>query len=144
MRLYVDTSALIPLVIDESSTARCGRLWDAADLKFTARVTYVEAAAALASARRGRRIIDDAELTQALERLDLLWAEIMPVEIDENLMLDAAHLAASEALRGYDAVQCASAIRVLAPDLVSSSGDKALCDAWRRHGLLVAAVNDVE
>lgn len=142
MRLYLDTSALVPLLIEESSSSRCGRLWDAADLKFASRIAYVETAAALASARRARRIVDDAELALAHERLDLFWAEIAPVEIDATLMLEAASLAHTEALRGYAAVHCASALRVAAVDLVAASGDAALCRAWRRQGAMVADVNE--
>lgn len=143
MRLYLDTSALVPLLIEEPSSSRCGRLWDAADLKLASRITYVEAAAALASARCGHRIVDDTESALAHERLDMFWAEIAPVEIDETLMFEAASLAYTEALRGYDAVHCASAIRVAAADLVAASGDVALCRAWRRRGLMIADVNDV-
>jgi len=46
--LYVDTSALVPLLISEAGSQVCGGLWDRADRVITARLTYVEAAAALA------------------------------------------------------------------------------------------------
>jgi predicted nucleic acid-binding protein len=140
MIVYLDTSALIPLTITEPSTARCARLWDEASAKFSSRITYVEASAALASALRAHRI-DAGEHEAARAVLDALWKEISVVEVDETLMHAAAILAHSDALRGYDAVHCASALRIAALDVVALSGDRALSEAWRRHGLLVGDTN---
>jgi len=140
MIVYLDTSALVPLMIAEPSTARCARLWDEASLKFSSRITYVEASAALASALRAHRI-DAGEHEGARAVLDALWQEISVVEVDKTLMRAAAILAHSDALRAYDAVHCASALRITALDVVAVSGDRTLSEAWRRHGLLVGDAN---
>lgn len=60
------------------------------------------------------------------------------VEITEGLVADAADLAESEALRGYDAVHLAAALTVEAAILTSA--DSALCEAAQRRGLHVAAL----
>lgn len=140
MIIYLDTSALVPLMIAEPSTGRCARLWDEAGAKFSSRIAHVEASAALASAYRSHHIGAD-QHEAALVLLDELWQEISVVEIDETLMRAASSLARSDGLRGYDAVHCASALRLAQLDVVAVSGDRALGDAWHRHGLMIADVN---
>ena len=58
MIAYFDTSALLPLLIDEPGSERAGRLWDEADHVVSVRLIYVEARAALAQARRLERLAD--------------------------------------------------------------------------------------
>lgn len=53
---YLDTSAFVPLIVAESSSAACQRFWDDADAISCSRLLYVEAAAALAQARRLDRL----------------------------------------------------------------------------------------
>lgn len=59
MILYVDTSALVPLLVDEPSTTVCGELWDGADSVTCVRLGYIEAVAALAMAERMGRVTPD-------------------------------------------------------------------------------------
>jgi uncharacterized protein len=53
---YLDTSAVVPLIVKETSSGACRRFWDDADDLVTSRLTYVEAAAALAQAQRLGRL----------------------------------------------------------------------------------------
>lgn len=139
MILYADTSAIIPLVIDEPTSARCQRLWASASAHVSARTTYVEAAAAIASAVRGAKIHED-EAQHALRQLDTLWESVDIIEIDEVAMRTAAACAQEFRLRGYDAIQCASALRVAGADTLAASGDRALLRAWQEAGLTVADI----
>lgn len=84
---------------------------------------YVETAAALARARRMDRITDRNQRA-AVVSLDDLWRDFRIVEVDDTVIRRAAELADRHALRGYDAVHCASAERIDAPDLVVASGEK--------------------
>ena len=59
MLAYFDSSALVPLVIDEPSTARVRTAWNAAHRVTTSLLSYVEARAALARAERSHRIGSD-------------------------------------------------------------------------------------
>lgn len=52
MIAYFDTSAFVPLVIDEPSSPTAQRLWDIADRVVSVRLLYPETRAALAMARR--------------------------------------------------------------------------------------------
>jgi uncharacterized protein len=131
---YLDTSALVPLLIAEPSTAACRRFWDEADVVVTSRLTYVETAAALAQARRLKRISDRIHRT-SLRALDDRWAELATVEVDDLLVRDAAELSRRHSLRGYDAIHCASARQLDADDLVAAAGDQQLLRAWLEVGI---------
>lgn len=131
---YLDTSALVPLLIDEATTAACLRFWDDCDTVVTNRIAYAETAAALAMAERLCRI-DTPAHDAAMDTLDRLWPQCDIVEIDERLVRRAANLARQESLRGYDAVHCASAELLTDPDLVAATGDAALLSAWNRLGI---------
>jgi predicted nucleic acid-binding protein len=132
--VYFDTSALVPLLVAEPSSARCRELWDIADVAVASRLGHVEAAAALAQAVRAGRV-DESAHKLALERLDELWRSVAAVEIDASLMRRASELAALHALRGYYAVHAASAELVADESTVAASGDRALLRAWRALGL---------
>lgn len=134
MILYLDTSAFVPLLIDEPTSATCGVLWDRADRVVTTRLTHVEAAAALAMAERLGRITS-AEHGAARESLGSLWQQVDVVELDERVMLEAARVARKQELRGYDAVHCAAAVTVDDESMVGAAADRRLLEAWRAEGI---------
>jgi predicted nucleic acid-binding protein len=138
--VYLDTSAVVPLVIAEPSSDFCRRLWDEGDAVTTSQLTYVEAAAALAQAQRLKRM-GSATHHAARRLLDRLWAEFDVVDVDDTLVHRAAELAGDFALRGYDAVHCASAEHLEDGDLVAATGDRKLLDAWRALGISTADTN---
>ncbi len=131
---YLDTSAFVPLLVVEPSTSLCRRFWDDADAVVSSRLLYVEAAAALAQAVRIGRIADE-EGRAAVALLDELWDEFEVVEVDELLVGRAADLARCHALRGYDAVHCASAQQLDDDDVVVAAGDRRLLTVWTALGM---------
>ena len=131
---YLDTSALVPLLIGEATSPACREFWNTADAVTSTRLLYVEAAAALARAERAGRMTAD-EPHRAAALLDRMIVEIEGVEVDERLVRAAADLARRFGLRGYDAVHCAAAAQLDEPDLVAASGDKHLLSAWRELGI---------
>ena len=137
MIVYFDTSAFVPLLVTEPGTPLAEELWDSADEVATTRPLYVEAAAALARARRMGRITDRNHRA-AVDSLDDLWRDFRIVEVDDTVTRRAAELADRQALRGYDAVHCASAERIDAPDLVVASGDKDVLAACTQLALATA------
>ena len=134
MICYLDTSALVPLLVDEPSTVACRRLWDDADEVVSVRLAYVETAAAAAQARRLGRISPRTQRA-ALARLDQLWLQMQIVDVDQDLIERAAEVAHTHQLRGYDAVHCASAELVNDSTLVAASGDLQLLAAWQVMGV---------
>lgn len=144
MIVYLDTSAIVPLLVVEPTSESCRRLREDADELVTCRLSYVETAAALAQAQRlGRITAPDHKL--ALRALGQLWAEMVLIELDDDLMHTAADRAARFALRGYDAVHCAAAELIADEQTVAASGDRALLTAWGALGLSTADTHaDVE
>lgn len=138
----MDTSVFVPLLVAEPGTEACQRFWDDADAVVSSRLTYVETAAALAQARRMDRL-NDAGHEEALELLDQLWSEIDIAEVDEAVVGRAAVLARRLALRGSDAVHCASAEQFDDEDVVAASCDQRLLAAWAELDMATFVANAV-
>lgn len=137
MIVYFDTSAIVPIVIEEPSSVAASRLWDEADRMVSSRLVYPECRAALAMARRLDRFGDD-ELRTAVGDLESLYQQLDIVEVTESLVRDAGSLAEQFALRGYDAVHLASAQLVHDPDTVLAAGDQNLLSAAEAMGLAIS------
>lgn len=137
---YVDTSAFVPLLIAEPTSAACRRFWDDADEVVSSRLLYVETAAALAQARRLDRLTNQ-EHHASLELLDQLWSAVYLAEVDEPVVARAATLAHQLALHGYDAVHCASAEQINDEDVVAATGDQHLLAAWAELGIATFNTN---
>ncbi|MEU0875866.1 type II toxin-antitoxin system VapC family toxin [Nocardia brasiliensis] len=137
---YLDTSAFVPLLVDEPSTQACRRFWDDADAVVSSRLLYVETAAALAQAHRMGRI-DDRQHAASVRLLDQLWPQVEIADVDEPVVFRAAELADQLALRGYDAVHCASAEQLEDTDLVAATGDSRLLAAWKSLGVATFDTN---
>ena len=137
MIAYVDTSALIALLVDEPGSQRASRLWDVADNVVAVRLIEAEARAALAQATRLGRLAST-DLTTTVDALDGLSANVDLLEVDEYLVRRAGELAQHHALRGYDAVHLAAAERIRDDTSVMVAGDRDLCEAARRLGMAVA------
>lgn len=135
MITYVDTSTLLKRLLVEEGSDRADVIWESADVLASAVIVIVEARAALAAADRARRLTAADHRAAKAELTDLL-EEVTFVEITDELIADAADLAETDALRGYDAVHLAAAVAIGAT--VLTSADEALCDAAERHGLRVA------
>jgi predicted nucleic acid-binding protein len=69
----------------------------------------------------GRRI-DKQGLTTGRRHLDHIWLDLLSVPPDEDVLVTAAELTDDHALRGYDALQLASAVT-----LQRASGVAFLC-----------------
>jgi predicted nucleic acid-binding protein len=143
MICYFDTSAFVPLLIPEPSSAACRRLWDEAEDVLTSQLLYVEAAAALAFGVRTNRLTSERE-AEALRGLDRFWADFYVVEPDDRLVNRAAVLTSQQSLRAYDAVHCATAEQVNDRDMIFASGDRQQLKAGEALGFYVADVNDAD
>jgi uncharacterized protein len=134
---YFDTSSVIPLIIDEPSSGTCERLWNEADRSVSVRLLYPEARAALARARRMRRI-SERQLAGAISELELINIELNHVEVTPELAHAAGDLAHTHELRGYDAVHLAAALATAQAEFVLATGDTDLATAARSLGIPVA------
>jgi predicted nucleic acid-binding protein len=125
---YFDTSAIVPLLIDEAGTERARAQWLAADRLVTIRLALVEARAALAQAVRSGRITR-AEHRRFVSDLPGLLEQVEFVDVDDSLVRTAADIAEARSLRAYDAVHLAATVGVGGSDLVVVAGDGALLAA---------------
>lgn len=138
MIAYFDTSAFVPLLIDEPGTTDFARVWRSAEKSFATRLLFVEATSALTRARHSARI-SHSQHSRAVRELNLLWNAFFIVELDESLMKRAAAIAHKFRLRGYDSVHCAAAETVAGDDVIAASADRALLAVW--HDVGVATFN---
>ena len=139
MIAYFDTSAIIPLLIDEPLSDLAHRLWGRASWIATARISHVEARSGLARACRMGRI-SPGELRDAVAGLEMLDRQFHHVEITPDLVRSAGDLSEEMALRAYDAVQLAAAVALDIDDLVVVTGDRQLAAAAQALGL--ASISD--
>lgn len=134
MRAYFDTSALVPLLIDEPSTALCTDTWNGADIIIASSLTYVEVHSAISAAVRSRRL-DVGRHRRTVDHFRTIWGNVAKVAHDDAVIQHAATLTASHSLLAYDAVQCATALAVASDDFFAASGDRELLRAWESLGI---------
>jgi uncharacterized protein len=135
---YFDTSAVVPLIVEEAGSDEAKRLWHDTEQVTSARVVYAEGHAALAQAARLGRLPAD-RLRAAIGELVDRYEELHLVEISDRLVRRAGVLAEEYALRGYDSIHLAAAELSRGDDaFVFVAGDSGLCAAAERIGLEVA------
>ncbi len=139
MIAYFDTSALVPLLVQDDGSARASLMWDEADRTAGVRLIYAESHATLAAARRSGRI-EARGLRQAVGELGRLYDQMDVVEASDALVRRAGALAEEYALRGNDAVHLAGAETIAGEDSVLVAGDGPLCRAAESLGLAVARI----
>lgn len=106
MILYLDTSALVKLFVDEPHSDRIRRAVLESALITTHAIAYVEACAAFARVTHERR--DEALFPGLRRHLDSQWEAWEITAATEPLLHRAADLAGHYRLRGYDSVHLAA------------------------------------
>jgi predicted nucleic acid-binding protein len=135
--VYVDASALVKRYVIETGSAEVVALTTGAAAVATALVTRAEVAAAFARAVRVG-VLDDVGGRRAQRRFSREWPDFMRVPVTDTLVARAEALAWSHGLRGYDAVQLASALTwqdALGQEIVLATFDRHLWEAAPQAGL---------
>lgn len=136
---FWDTSALVPLLVDEPATQAVRILYGADPIVLVAWTTAIECASAIARAERDA-LLPAAHITDAFARLDELqrvWREVEPSGELRDL---ARRLLRVHRLRAADAVQLAAATLASEhrpPSLTVVTLDERLEAAARREGFVV-------
>ena len=84
MIAYFGTSAVVPLLVDEATTALCSRLWNESTRVVSVRLSTPKPRAALAQARRLGKITRS-QLAEAVAELDSLVDQIDIIELGADI-----------------------------------------------------------
>jgi predicted nucleic acid-binding protein len=135
--VYLDASALVKRYVAERGSRETGELSARADVVATSLVSRAEVAAALAKAVR-LGIVEPERGRKAQRAFARQWPDIAKVPVTEALVSRAEALAWDFALRGYDAVQLASALtwqEAVGVEITFATFDRQLWDAGRQAGV---------
>ncbi|GAB6041924.1 type II toxin-antitoxin system VapC family toxin [Endothiovibrio diazotrophicus] len=118
MILYLDTSALLKIYVDEHHADVVRRYATRAAVSACHLITYTETRSALAGKLRKRQI-DTNTLAACVAELDRTWSYFEHIDVFFPLIRHAGELAERFGLRGFDALHLASA-----KVLYESAGDQ--------------------
>ena len=111
MTLYLDTSSLVKLYVDEPGSDEVRQDLSEASVGATSLITYAEARAAFA---RHRRLgdITPAGFRSAKQDFDADWTRFAVVEPTLDLCRAAGELAERYQLRGFDSIHLATFLQI--------------------------------
>jgi predicted nucleic acid-binding protein len=134
---YLDASALVKRHVDERGSRETLEFTAGADVVATSVISRAEVAAALAKAVRVGLLEED-EARDAQRSFAAQWPDIARLPVTEVLVSRAETLSWDYGLRGYDAVQLASAVlfqESMGTAIRLATFDKELWEAARHAGL---------
>lgn len=137
MIAYLDASALVKRYVSERGSEETIELTTRADVVATSLVSRAEVAAALAKAVRSG-LLSEQEARKAQRTFAGEWSDLARIPVTEALVARAETLAWDHALRGYDAVQFASALswqESVGTEIVLATFDRQLWEAARQAGM---------
>jgi predicted nucleic acid-binding protein len=133
--LYLDTSSLVKLYVEEPGSTEIRALLEKAALVTTSAVAYPEARAALARRQRERSLTLSGH-RRAKAALDDDWPRVLALDVSAAVARSAGDLAERHRLCGFDALHLASYLAVAREfpdeDVRFSSADRVLERAARR------------
>ena len=110
MKLYIDTSALVKLWIDEEHSVEVRALVAQAMSLGSSTVAHAELGATLGRLERERKVTHDMRQV-ILADFSTRWVNMRRVVAGPMISRQAADLARTHALRGFDAIHLASALQ---------------------------------
>lgn len=110
MIVYLDTSALLKLYLEEEGSDVTRQVVQDAAAVCTHLITHAEMCAAFAQAVRMQRITTQVQ-SQQVQQFKTDWEALHRLPVDETLTRRAGQLAMQFELRGYDSVHLAAAER---------------------------------
>jgi predicted nucleic acid-binding protein len=137
--IYLDTSALLKLYVQEMHSDEVRMLVDSAEGVGTSILTYAEIAAAMARAEHIQLISADAARS-AWNNYVNDWPDFTRLKLSMPLIERAATLAWDFGLRGYDAIHLSAALAwqdALNERILLGTFDRLLWSAGMKAGILV-------
>jgi len=141
--IYLDTSALVKVYIQETGSKEVTILLSSSPLTGTSHLSKAEMSAALAMAVRVNYFTLGLA-TEAWQKFLSDWQTLFKLSVSEIIIDKAASLAWGHGLRGYDAVHLATALvwqEAIGETVTLATFDRQLKGAGERAGLSVWPVN---
>ncbi len=139
MIVYLDTSSLVKLYVDEAGSDRVKGIVQEATVLSTSKIAYAEARSAFALKQK-----EDSIPIKILRRIveDLMrdWESYFIIEITDGLIWFAGDIAEKHLLRGFDSIHLASAVHLkskISSQVCFSSNDIRLNQAAEKEDLIV-------
>ena len=139
MNLYIDTSALIKLFVQETYSDEVRQLVENAHLVATGLITRAETAAGINRLTR-MNFLDQIQCNTALNNFRKEWDDYHRIPVTEQIVSRADLLTGQYALRGYDAIHLACALtwsELLGTPVTIVTFDKELRDAAQKSDMKV-------
>ena len=137
MILYLDTSSLVKLYVEEEDSPKIADLVRSSKATATSLIAYTEARAAFA--RRFREnAFTPGEYKHLISVFDKDWENYLIVRVTEELVRLAGDLAEKHGLRGFDAIHLSSALTLrqeISSLIIFSCSDRNLQEASQRENL---------
>ena len=109
MILYLDTSSLVKLYVEEHESSKVDILVKSSEVTATSLVACAEARAAFARRFREKAFTTD-EYNRLKEYFDKDWSRYLILSVTGDMIRLAGDLAEKHALRGFDSIHLASAL----------------------------------
>jgi len=137
MILYLDTSSLVKLYVEEDKSLDIEALVESAEFAATSIVAYAEARAAFARRFREKAFTPQ-EYNRIKKSFDKDWNSYLILSLTEDMIRLAGNLAEKHALRGFDSIHLSSALKLrreLSSPVTFSCFDDNLQKASKREDL---------
>lgn len=137
MILYLETSNLVKLYVQEEDSGEIAKLVLDSEAVATSIIAYVEARAAFARKLREKGISDE-DHKRIKNDLDSDWENLFVIKLSDAIVRSAGDLAEKRSLRGFDALHLASGLelqKAVPLPILFSSSDARLRESARNEGL---------
>jgi predicted nucleic acid-binding protein len=141
MIVYLDTSSLVKLYVEEIDSEKIRDVARNAAAISTARIAYAEARSAFARKQKEDGFSLNV-LRKIVEDLNRDWESYFVIEITDGLIRFAGDIAERYLLRGFDAIHLASAVHLknkINSEVYFSSYDTRLNQSAEKEGMIIVS-----
>ena len=139
MIVYIDTSDLVKLYVNEIGSDAIKEIVRNATVISTSKVAYAEARSAFARKQRDGGFSAKV-LRKIVEDFNREWESYFLIEVTDGLIRSAGDIAEKHLLRGFDSIHLASAINLknkIGSEVYFSSNDVKLNQSAEKEGIIV-------
>ena len=139
MIVYLDTSSLVKLYVEEVDSERIRNFAHDAAAVSTSKIAYAEARAAFARKQKEEEFSLKV-LRKIVEDFNRDWESYFVIEITDGLIRFAGDIAEKYLLRGFDSIHLASAVHLknkIRADIHFSSYDTRLNQSAEKEGIIL-------